>query len=87
MPGMDGLEVLARMKERQPDLQVVLLTGHATVQKGVEAMKQGALEFLEKPIDFAKLAEIILEAKAEKMVLVEKETESRIRTILAEKSW
>jgi len=87
MPGMDGLEVLTRMKSRQPEIQVILLTGHATVQKSVEAMKQGALEFLEKPIDLAKLAEIIHEAKAEKMILMEKETEGRIRTILAEKGW
>jgi DNA-binding NtrC family response regulator len=87
MPGMDGIEALAKIKRRQPDIQVVLLTGHATVEKGVEAMKKGALEFLEKPIDLSKLAEVIHNAKAEKMVLVEKDTEERIREILREKSW
>jgi DNA-binding NtrC family response regulator len=87
MPGMDGLEALARIKKRKPDIQVVLLTGHATVQKSVEAMKQGALEFIEKPVDLSKLQEVIHAAKAEKMVLVEEETEERIREILHEKSW
>ena len=87
MPGMDGLEALARIKRRQPDIQVVLLTGHATVEKGVEAMKQGALEFLEKPIDLSKLSEVIHNAKAEKMILVEQDAEERIREIIREKSW
>jgi len=87
MPGMDGIEVLERIKQRQPDIQVVLLTGHATVEKGVEAMKQGALEFLEKPIDLSTLSEIIHKAKAKKMILVEQDTEERIREILKEKSW
>jgi DNA-binding NtrC family response regulator len=87
MPGMDGIEALARIKRRQPDIQVVLLTGHATVEKGVEAMKQGALEFLEKPIDLSQLSEVIHRAKAEKMILVEQDAEERIREILREKSW
>jgi DNA-binding NtrC family response regulator len=87
MPGMDGLEALARIKKRRPKIQVVLLTGHATVEKGVEAMKRGALEVLEKPIDLSTLSEVIHKAKAEKMILVEEDTEERIREILHEKSW
>jgi len=87
MPGIDGLEALKRIKRRRPDIQVVLLTGHATVEKGVEAIKEGALEFLEKPVDLASLTEAIHKAKATKMVLVEKETEERIAEILHNKSW
>ena len=87
MPGMDGLEVLARIKKRQPDIQVVLLTGHATVSKSVEAIKRGAMEFLEKPVDLSSLSEIIHKAKATKMILVDRETEDRIKEILQEKGW
>ena len=49
MPGMDGLQVLAGVKRRSPDTQVLLLTGHATVPIAVQAMRQGADDFLEKP--------------------------------------
>ena len=87
MPGIDGLEALKRIKRRRPDIQVVLLTGHATVEKGVEAIKEGALEFLEKPVDLSSLTDAIHRAKATKMVLVEKETEERIKEILNHKSW
>jgi len=87
MPGIDGLDALKRIKRRRPDIQVVLLTGYATVEKGVEAIKEGAIEFLEKPVDLSSLTDTIHKAKATKMVLVEKETEERIREILHHQSW
>jgi len=46
MPEMDGLETLKIIKEKNPDLQVILLTGHATVEKGIEEMKLGAMDLL-----------------------------------------
>lgn len=64
MPEMDGLETLSRMREARPDLQVILLTGHATVEKGVEAIKLGAADFLEKPVDFEELLAKIKAATA-----------------------
>ena len=51
MPGMDGMELLADVKRRAPDLPVILLTAHGTVPLAVEAMKAGAAEFLLKPFD------------------------------------
>lgn len=87
MPGMDGIQALKVLKERKPDLQVILLTGHATVQKGIEAMKLGAMDLLEKPADINDLTEKIHKAKARKMILVEKKTEDKIRDILKSKSW
>jgi len=87
MPEIDGLEALKIMKEKNPDLQVILLTGHATVEKGIEAMKLGAMDLLEKPADLSAIVERIKRAKAEKIILVEKKSEERIRDILTRKGW
>lgn len=87
MPEMDGLEALKRIKEKNPDLQVILLTGHATVEKGVEAMKLGAMDLIEKPADLATIIDRIKRAKTEKIILVEKKSEERIRDILTRKVW
>ncbi|MFH1983909.1 MAG: response regulator [Pseudomonadota bacterium] len=82
MPGMDGLEALNRIKEKRPEIQVILLTGHATVEKGVAAIKAGALDFVEKPADMESLAEKIKSAKEKKMLIVEKAGQDRIMDIL-----
>ena len=87
MPEMDGLEALKLLKEKNPDLQIILLTGYATVEKGIQAMKLGAMDFMEKPADLKLLAEKIKKAKARKMILVEKHNEERIKKILTSKSW
>ncbi|MCF8031468.1 MAG: response regulator [Desulfarculaceae bacterium] len=49
MPGIDGLEVLERVREDHPSIICIMITGHATLQTAVEAMKQGAYDFLAKP--------------------------------------
>lgn len=87
MPGMDGMETLKHIRELNPDIQIILLTGHATLEKGVEAVKLGALDFLEKPADIQKLMDKIKEAKAKRMVLVQKRTEQNIKEILGSKGW
>jgi len=51
MPGMDGVELLERAKENQPDLHVVMMTAYGTVETAVEAMRIGALDYLMKPFD------------------------------------
>lgn len=78
MPGMDGLEALKRIKERRPEIQVILLTGHATVEKGVEAIKLGAMDFVEKPADLEALSEKIIKAHKKKMLIVEKDSRDRV---------
>jgi DNA-binding NtrC family response regulator len=82
MPGMDGIQALKNIKTRKPELQIILLTGYATVEKTVEAMKIGATDLLEKPADLEALTAKIKQAKAEKMLLVEKQTEEKIKDIL-----
>jgi len=87
MPGLDGIETLKRLLKRQPELQIILLTGHATLEKGIEAVKIGAADFLEKPADFKKLMEMIKKAKDQKMLLVEDKIENKIKDILRKKWW
>jgi DNA-binding NtrC family response regulator len=87
MPGMDGLEVLSAIKERNPDIQIILLTGHATLEKGIEAMKLGAMDFIEKPADIQVLTEKIKQAQSQKMILVEKRLQQKIKKIIQEKAW
>lgn len=55
LPQMDGLEVLVEIQRQQPDLPVILFTGHATVQSAVEALRLGAADYLIKPIEPEKL--------------------------------
>jgi len=87
MPEMDGIEALKAIKKINPDMQVILLTGHATVEKGIEAMKLGAMDLIEKPADIDAIAEKIKKAQANKMILVEKKTEKKIRQIMSTKAW
>lgn len=87
MPEMDGLQALEQLKAMNPDLQVILLTGHATIEKGVQAMKLGASDVIEKPADIQTLTEKIKKAHAKKIILVEKQTEEKIRAILGSKAW
>ena len=87
MPEMDGIEALRVLKEKNPDLEVILLTGHATIKQGIEAMKLGALDLIEKPADMNALTEKIHAAQAKKMVIAERKNEEMVKKILAEKGW
>jgi two-component system, NtrC family, sensor kinase len=83
MPQMDGLEVLKEIKKLSPETQVILLTGHATLDKGIEAIKLGALDFIEKPLDFQRLSGKINEARANKLLLEKNRMERRLREFLS----
>lgn len=87
MPGMDGLETLKKLKSENPDLQVIMLTGHGSLETGIEAMKEGAFDFIEKPVDISKIMEKIGEAKHKKIVLFEKKIEEHVSDILQKKGW
>jgi DNA-binding NtrC family response regulator len=87
MPEMDGIATMKHLLKENPDLQVIFLTGHATLEKGIEAVKLGAVEFMEKPVDINKLLEKVDEAKTKKDLLNEKKTEENIKDILKKKGW
>ncbi len=65
MPGLNGLEVLGKIRELDDDLPVVLITGHANVCQAVEAMKDGAYDYIAKPFDNNEVARITLRALSE----------------------
>ena len=73
MPGMDGLEALTEIKQRHPLVEVIMLTGHATVESAIEGMKRGAFDYLMKPCDMG-----ILMAKLEAAATTKREHEAKI---------
>jgi DNA-binding NtrC family response regulator len=78
MPEMDGMQALKAIKAKQPESQIILLTGYATLEKGVEAMKIGATDFIEKPADMEALATKIKKAKADRMLIAEKQQADKV---------
>lgn len=87
MPGMDGIQTLEGLLQINPDLQVILLTGRATLGQAVEAMKLGALDFLEKPVDIETLVAKIEEAATRRSSLREKRVEDKLSDIMRKKGW
>jgi len=87
MPEMDGMETLRRLLEKDPELQIIMLTGHAELQKGIEAIKQGAKDYLAKPADLNELMEKIRKARTEKEVLFEQRMQDKIDKIMKKKGW
>ncbi|HEV8532559.1 MAG TPA: sigma-54 dependent transcriptional regulator [Methylomirabilota bacterium] len=59
MPGMDGLEALAEIKQRRPEAAVVMISGHATIETAVKATKLGAYDFVEKPLSLEKMLLVV----------------------------
>ena len=62
MPGMDGVTTLSKIKKLTPETEVIMLTGHATVESGIQAIREGAFDYLMKPCDIEDLTEKINEA-------------------------
>jgi CheY-like chemotaxis protein len=59
MPGMDGMEILRRVREIRPDIRVIMITAYGTIESAVEAMKLGAVDFLQKPFDPEEIRELV----------------------------
>ncbi len=87
MPGWDGIETLKHLKKARPSIQVIILSGRATVHKGVEAMKAGAMDLVEKPANFHELIKIIEEATKRSVLLLEEQLEHDIEDIIRKRGW
>lgn len=77
MPGIDGFEVLKCIKERSMSTEVIIMTGHGTLESAIEALRKGAFDYLTKPVDYDEML-ISIQRALEKQDMVKKLEENRI---------
>ncbi len=83
MPHLDGMELLKRSREKQPSLEVLMLTGHGTIEMAVDAMRLGAKDYLQKPVNLDELELVVGRILEQQKLLSENEY---LRTKLREKN-
>ena len=83
MPGMDGIEVLREIKKSYPLIEVIMLTGHATVETAIEGMKLGAYDYLMKPCELEQLMAKVEAATEKRRAHEEKIREAEIKKALS----
>ena len=86
MPGMDGIETLMEIKRRYPLVEVMMLSGHADVASAIDGMKQGAFDYLMKPVDMDQIITKVTEAVAKKRQHEEKIIQARIKEITSRRA-
>ncbi len=86
MPGMDGIDTLREIKRFYPLIEVVMLTGHATVETAIEGMKIGAFDYLMKPCEMDVLMGKVQEAAARKRQQEHKIIEARLKEITSRRT-
>ena len=68
MPGMDGIETLREIKKKNPLTEVIMLTGHASVESGIQGMQLGAFDYVMKPVALDELLEKVRQAYERKLI-------------------
>ena len=68
MPGLDGIETLREMKKKKPLTEVILLTGHGSMESGIEGMKLGAFDYVMKPVNIDELLDKMRQAYERKVI-------------------
>ncbi len=87
MPGKDGIATLKEMKALNPLVEIIMLTGHATIDTAIEGLKLGAFDYLKKPTDTKDLIEKILRAYARKAEQEERIRRAEVDKIIATRGW
>jgi DNA-binding NtrC family response regulator len=87
MPGMSGMETMSRLLEYDPRLQIIILTGHGSVNAGVEAMKHGATDFVEKPADIDTLVDKFSEAQQKRLEMFEEDISKKMSDLMKKRGW
>ncbi len=82
MPGMDGVATLREIKRQFPMVEVIMLTGHATVESAVEGLKTGAVDYLMKPADLDQILEKANDAFNRRIGIEEKIRVARMRGLM-----
>ena len=83
MPGIDGVQVLAKIKQRYPLVEVIMLTGHASVDSAVDGLKLGAFDYVMKPCEIPDLVNKITKASLRKHEMEEKIRRAKIDRIIS----
>ena len=86
MPGMDGIETLKNIRRQFPLVEVIMLTGHATVESAIEGMKMGAFDYLMKPCEMDVLMAKVEEAAEKKRLHEEKIIAALVKEITARRA-
>jgi two-component system, OmpR family, response regulator len=73
MPGMDGIETLKEIKKRRPAIEVIMLTGHASVESGIQGMQLGAFDYVMKPVPLDELLDKMRQAYERKVIQEEQD--------------
>jgi len=86
MPGLDGIEVLRRISEARPDVRVIMVTAYGTVERAVEAMKLGAVDFIQKPFSPGQIRDLARRVLARGRLSEENTSDYETRLELAKKA-
>jgi DNA-binding NtrC family response regulator len=86
MPEMDGIETLAAIKKKFPLVEVIMLSGQATVESAIEGLKRGAFDYLMKPCEIDQIIAKVSEAAAKKRQHEEKIIQARIKEITSRRA-
>ncbi|MDY6832954.1 MAG: response regulator [Thermodesulfobacteriota bacterium] len=85
MPGMDGIETLQEIKKAFPLTEVIMLTGHATIESAIDGMKTGAFDYLMKPCDIDSLVAKVMEAGRKKQEHAQRMEQAQLEKLMSTK--